>query len=80
MDGDMGCFGIANLARFRSYRRSFRYGEHGAWEEVRAIRAKEFTVHTRRPRPVNCDGEIVTETPARFTIKPRAVTVFAPAP
>jgi diacylglycerol kinase (ATP) len=60
--------------------RSFRYGEHGAWEEVRAIRAKEFTVRTRRPRPVNCDGEIVTETPARFTIKPRAVTVFAPAP
>jgi YegS/Rv2252/BmrU family lipid kinase len=60
--------------------RSFRYGEHGAWEEVRAIRAKEFTVHTRRPRPVNCDGEIVTETPARFTIRPRAVTVLAPAP
>jgi YegS/Rv2252/BmrU family lipid kinase len=60
--------------------RSFRYGEHGAWEEVRAIRAKEFTVHTRRPRPVNCDGEIVTQTPAHFTIRPRAVTVFAPAP
>jgi YegS/Rv2252/BmrU family lipid kinase len=59
--------------------RSFRYGEHGAWEEVRAIRAKEFTVHTRRPRPVNCDGEIVTQTPARFTIRPGAVTVFAPA-
>ena len=60
--------------------RSFRYGEHGAWEEVRAIRAKEFTVHTRRARPVNCDGEIVTRTPARFTIRPAAVTVFAPAP
>jgi YegS/Rv2252/BmrU family lipid kinase len=59
--------------------RSFRYGEHGAWREVRAIRAKEFTVTTRRPRPVNCDGEIVTRTPARFTIKPAAVTVFAPA-
>jgi YegS/Rv2252/BmrU family lipid kinase len=59
--------------------RSFRYGEHGAWEEVRAIRAKEFTVHTRRPRPVNCDGEIVTKTPAHFTIRPAAVRVFAPA-
>src|SRR5918993_846776 len=56
--------------------RSFRYGEHRAWEEVRAIRAKEFTVHTRRPRPVNCDGEIVTETPAHFTIRENAVTVF----
>jgi diacylglycerol kinase (ATP) len=59
--------------------RSFRYGEHGAWEEVRAIRAKEFEVRTRRPRAVNADGEIVTHTPAKFTIRPGAVTVFAPA-
>ena len=58
--------------------RSFRYGEHGAWEEVRAIRAKEFEIRTRRPRPVNADGEIVTRTPARFTIRPAAVSVFAP--
>jgi YegS/Rv2252/BmrU family lipid kinase len=58
--------------------RSFHYGEHGAWEEVRAVRAKEFEIRTRRPRPVNCDGEIVTHTPARFTIRPNAVTVFTP--
>ena len=58
--------------------RSFRYGEHGAWSEVRAIRAKEFDIRTRRPRPVNADGEIVTQTPAHFSIKPRAVRVFAP--
>src|SRR5919112_5936213 len=57
---------------------SFRYGEHGAWSEVRAIRAKEFDIRTRRPRPVNADGEIVTQTPAHFSIRPRAVTVFAP--
>ena len=58
--------------------RSFRYGEHGAWEEVRAIRAQEFDIRTRRPRPVNADGEIVTQTPAHFTIRPASVTVFAP--
>jgi YegS/Rv2252/BmrU family lipid kinase len=58
--------------------RSFRYGEHGAWDEVRAISGDEFEVRTRRPQPVNADGEIVTQTPARFTIYPRAVTVFAP--
>ena len=58
--------------------RSFRTGEHGAWDEVRAVRARAFTIRTRRPRPVNADGEIVTETPARFTIRPKAVTVFAP--
>ena len=58
--------------------RSFRYGEHGAWSEVRAIRAEEFDIRTRRPRPVNADGEIVTQTPAHFSIRPRAVRVFAP--
>ena len=58
--------------------RSFRYGEHGAWDEVRAVRAKEFDIRTRRPRPINADGEIVTYTPAHFSIKPSAVTVFAP--
>lgn len=58
--------------------RSFRYGEHGAWEEVRAIRDTAFEIRTRRPRSVNADGEIVTQTPARFTIMPGAVTVFAP--
>jgi diacylglycerol kinase (ATP) len=58
--------------------RSFRYGEHGAWSEVRAVRAQEFDIRTRRPRPVNADGEIVTQTPAHFSIRPGAVTVFAP--
>jgi diacylglycerol kinase (ATP) len=58
--------------------RSFRAGDHGAWEEVRAVRAKAFEIQTRRPRPVNADGEIVTETPARFTLRPGAVRVYAP--
>ena len=54
--------------------------EHGAWNEVRAVRAKEFDIRTRNPKPVNADGEIVTQTPAHFSIKPAAVTVFAPKP
>jgi YegS/Rv2252/BmrU family lipid kinase len=58
--------------------RSFRYGEHGAWQEVRAVKAQEFDIRTRRPKPVNADGEIVTSTPAHFSIRPGAVTVFAP--
>ncbi len=58
--------------------RSFRHGRHGAWNEVRAVRAKEFDIRTRKPKPVNADGEIVTQTPAHFSIRPAAVTVFAP--
>ena len=58
--------------------RAFRYGEHGAWQEVRALRGTGFEVHTTRPRSVNADGEIVTTTPARFVLLRNAVTVFAP--
>jgi diacylglycerol kinase family enzyme len=58
--------------------RSFRAGEHGAFEEVRAVRGRNFEIHTRRPRKVNADGEILTSTPARFSLMPKAIRVFAP--
>ncbi len=60
--------------------RSFRAGEHGAWREVRAVRAEEFDLFTRRPKPVNADGEIITHTPAHFRVLPKAVRVFVPRP
>jgi diacylglycerol kinase family enzyme len=60
--------------------RSFRAGEHGAFEEVRSVRGRNFEIHTRRPRKVNADGEILTTTPARFSVVPEAVRVFAPPP
>ncbi len=60
--------------------RTFRSGAHGAWSEVRTARSDEFEIATSKPRPVNVDGELVTETPARFQVHPKAVTVFAPAP
>jgi diacylglycerol kinase family enzyme len=58
----------------------FREGRHGLWQEVRATKGRSFEIRTRRPRPINTDGELVTFTPARFTVLPRAVTVFAPNP
>lgn len=60
--------------------KSFRAGEHGSWKEVRTARCIEFDVETRKPQPVNTDGELVTETPAHFVVHPRAITVFAPPP
>lgn len=59
--------------------RSFRSGTHGAWREVRTAKCVEFDIETRRPMPVNTDGEIVTATPARFKVHPRAISIFAPA-
>lgn len=58
--------------------RSFRSGTHGAWAEVRTARGVEFEIETRKPMPVNTDGEIVTSTPAKFLVHPEAITVLAP--
>ncbi|WP_291864843.1 lipid kinase [Bradyrhizobium sp.] len=58
--------------------RSFRSGEHGALDDVRTLRADRFEIRTRRPRPVNADGEIVTQTPAVFTVSPKAINVIVP--
>ncbi len=58
--------------------RSFRHGTHGAWKEVRTARDVAFEIETRRPMPVNADGEIVTSTPAEFLVHPGAITVLAP--
>lgn len=58
---------------------SFREGSHGAWKEVRTIRCTEFDIRTRKPRPINLDGELVAFTPARFTIRPGAISVYTPA-
>ncbi len=58
---------------------SFPSGEHRAAPDVRADRGDWFEVTTTRPRPVNVDGEIRTMTPARFSVRPAALRIFAPA-
>ncbi|MBV9393684.1 MAG: lipid kinase, partial [Methylobacteriaceae bacterium] len=58
---------------------SFRAGEHGAFREVRSVRGRNFEIHTSRPRRVNADGEILTTTPAKFSVAPKAIRVFAPS-
>ena len=57
---------------------SFRRSEHIQQKDVRGLQGAEFQVRTKRPRPVNADGEIVTRTPASFKVLPRAIEVFAP--
>ncbi|GAC1334545.1 MAG: lipid kinase [Beijerinckiaceae bacterium] len=75
---DLYSLEVSNVWKLAWMARSFRAGEHGAFEEVRAVRGKTFEIHTRRPRKVNADGEILTTTPARFSILPKAIRVFAP--
>jgi YegS/Rv2252/BmrU family lipid kinase len=56
----------------------FRRGRHALFSEVRAIESDEFEVRTRKPRPINADGELITQTPARFRIRRNALRVFVP--
>ncbi|PKR91240.1 lipid kinase [Pleomorphomonas diazotrophica] len=57
---------------------AFRKGRHGLRDEVRTMSGTRFEIRTRRARPVNADGEIVTQTPAVFSVRPGAVRVFVP--
>jgi YegS/Rv2252/BmrU family lipid kinase len=77
---DLYSLEMENVWKLAWMARSFRAGEHGAFEEVRSVRGRNFEIHTRRPRKVNADGEILTTTPARFSVVPKAIRVFAPPP
>ncbi|AFZ55660.1 hypothetical protein Anacy_0045 [Anabaena cylindrica PCC 7122] len=57
---------------------AMRQGRHIHWPSVRAIQGKEFEVYTRKPRPINTDGEITTYTPAVFRVIPMAISVLVP--
>jgi diacylglycerol kinase (ATP) len=56
---------------------SLRRGTQKRWRKVRAFSATNLEIRTRRPHDINADGEIVSETPARFHINRKAVKVFA---
>jgi diacylglycerol kinase (ATP) len=59
---------------------ALRRGTHGRAADVRAFHAQEIRIATRRPRPVNTDGELTTHTPAHFKVMPKILQVFAPEP
>jgi len=75
---DLYSLEVKNLWKLALMLRAFRSGTHGAWKEVRTAKCVEFDIETRRPMPVNTDGEIVTATPAHFRVLPRAISVLAP--
>lgn len=75
---DLYSLEVKNLWKLALMLRAFRSGTHGAWKEVRTAKCVEFDIETRRPMPVNTDGEIVTATPAHFRVLPRAISVLVP--
>ncbi|MGU3494836.1 lipid kinase [Xanthobacteraceae bacterium A53D] len=57
---------------------ALRRGTHGQWDEVRAFATRKLTIRTRKPRAVNLDGELKTQTPVEFRLVEKAVQVFVP--
>jgi diacylglycerol kinase (ATP) len=58
--------------------RAFRNGEHDRIREVRSLKCRTLSVTTKKPHDVSADGEIVTKTPAEFTVVRNAIRVFVP--
>nr|WP_246844498.1 hypothetical protein [Hydrocoleum sp. CS-953] len=44
----------------------------------RSLSSSVISVYTRKPRPINTDGEIITYTPAHFQVVPLALAVMVP--
>ncbi|KAA3509554.1 lipid kinase [Agrobacterium rosae] len=57
---------------------SLRKGTHGDWSDVRSFSTKHLTIRTSKPRAVNLDGELKTNTPVTFHIREKAISVFVP--
>jgi YegS/Rv2252/BmrU family lipid kinase len=55
-----------------------KWGTHVRRPEVEALRARTYGIRTRRPMPIDLDGELGAETPARFEVVPRVLEVFVP--
>ena len=52
-------------------------GTHVHRREVEALKTRACEVRTRKPMPIDIDGELGGETPARFEVVPKAIEVFA---
>lgn len=75
---DLYSLAFPEVWRLLSIAGRFPIGRHGESPRVRTLQGRSFTILTRRPRPINTDGEILTHTPAMFRVIPRAVHVFVP--
>jgi diacylglycerol kinase (ATP) len=81
-DGHLDLYSLefSQVWRMALMLRTFKSGGHGTLREVRTERGASFEVVTRHPKPVNADGELVTQTPARFEQLRKALRVYAPGP
>lgn len=81
-DGNLDFYSleIAHWWRLLALLPALRRGTHGKAADVRAFKTQEIRLTTRKPRPVNTDGELTTHTPAHFKVMPKILRIYAPPP
>jgi YegS/Rv2252/BmrU family lipid kinase len=57
---------------------ALRTGWQGRFMGVHQLRGQCIVIETRRPMPVNTDGEMTTQTPVEFEVVPEAIEVMVP--
>lgn len=75
---DLTCFEAASFWRMLAVIPGLFTGRLNRRGRVLALQGPEFWVWTEPSMPISADGEMTGATPARFTVLPRAVRVFAP--
>jgi diacylglycerol kinase (ATP) len=58
---------------------AMRQGQHAQWPGVRALEGQEIEIITNRPLAINTDGEITSQTPAKFRLLAGVLPVFVPS-
>ena len=81
-DGNLDFYSleIAHWWRLLALLPALRRGTQGKAADVRAFKTREIRLTTRKPRPVNTDGELTTHTPAHFKVMPKILRIYAPPP
>ncbi|MCB1497489.1 MAG: lipid kinase [Bauldia sp.] len=79
-DGILDIFAIetASIPELVAMAPALFEGRQGERDDVRVFRSTGALIETTAPMPVSTDGEITTETPARYSIIRQALEVFAP--
>lgn len=57
---------------------ALRMGTHATSPHVHNVAGDRLSVQTRRPIPISADGEILTSTPATFTVRRGALRIYVP--
>lgn len=75
---DVVLYNGSGLGRFTGYLARTFIGRHARAPGTLYRRAQRIEVETETPLPVQADGDVVTTTPARFSVRPRALSVIVP--